>query len=343
MNREWTAGELLATSSAYWRGCALQAAVRLGVFTALHQGSAPLEEITVRIEADHRGTEQLLNALAAMGLLLKQESSYANAPAAQEFLSRDSERYLGHIILHHHHILDGWAQLDQAVRRGAPVRRRSYGEAVERESFLLGMFNLAMGVAPRLSAQVDLAGRKRLLDLGGGPGTYAIHFCLANPGLSAVIYDLPTTEPFARQTVDRFGLAARIAFNGGDFNDGPIPGGPYDVAWLSHILHSHGPEECRQIIARTVEAMAPGGLILIHEFILENSGDAPEFPALFSLNMLVNNPAGRSYKEAELTDMLRGAGVKDIARHPFRGPNDSSILFGTVDRRGTRTGTPGQL
>ena len=330
INREWTVGRLLATSSAYWRGCALQAGVRLGVFMAMHEGAAPLAEIAARIEADVRGTEYLLNALAAMGLLVKDGDCYANAPPARELLSRASERYLGHIILHHHHILDGWAQLDQAVRRGTPVQKRSYGEAVERESFLLGMYNLAMGIAPRLCPQVDLAGRRRLLDLGGGPGTYAIHFCLANPELSAVIYDLPTTEPFARQTVGKFGLADRIAFAGGDVNEHPIPGGPYDAAWLSHILHSHGPEECRRIIERTVAAMAPGGLILIHEFILEDSKDAPEFAALFSLNMLIHNPAGRSYSEAELSGMLRGAGVRDITRHPFRGPNDSSILYGTV-------------
>ncbi|MHB8810707.1 MAG: methyltransferase [Desulfobulbaceae bacterium] len=330
MNRDWSVGQLLATSSAYWRGCALQAGVRLGVFTALHEGPAQLEEIAARIDADSRGTELLLNALAAMGLLVKEGRFYGNAPAAREYLSRASDKYLGHIILHHHHILDGWAQLDQAVKRGAPVRKRSYGEAVERESFLLGMYNLAMNIAPRLCPQVNLAGRRRLLDLGGGPGTYAIHFCLANPGLSAVIYDLSTTEPFARQTVGKFGLAERIAFAGGDFNEDPISGGPYDVAWLSHILHSHGPDECRRIIERTVAAMAPGGLILIHEFILENTGDAPEFPALFSLNMLVNNPAGRSYTEEELSGMLRAAGVRYIARHPFRGPNDSSILHGTV-------------
>ena len=328
MNRDWSRGQLLATSSAYWRGCALQAGVRLGVFTALHEGPVHLEEIAARIDADGRGTELLLNALAAMGLLVKEGRRYANTPAAEEFLSRASDRYMGHIILHHHHILDGWAQLDQAVRLGVPVRKRSYGEAVERESFLLGMFNLAMGIAPRLCPQLDLAGRSRLLDLGGGPGTYAIHFCLANPGLSAVIFDLPTTEPFARQTIGKFGLAERIAFAGGDFNEDPISGGPYDAAWLSHILHSHGPEECRRLIARAVAALAPGGLILIHEFILENTRDAPEFPALFSLNMLVNNPAGRSYSEEELTDMLRAAGVRKIARHPFRGPNDSSILFG---------------
>lgn len=330
MNKEWSRGDLLAVSSAYWKGCTLQAGVRLGIFTALHDERLHVDEVAGKIDADPRGTEYLLDGLTAMGLLMKDNSHYANSQQAQELLSKNSKMYMGHIILHHHHILDGWAQLDMAVKRGAPVQKRSYGEDVERESFLMGMFNLAMGIAPHMVSQIDLGGRSRLLDLGGGPGTYAVHFCQANPGLSAVIFDRRTTEPFARKTVAQFGLSERIDFAAGDFNSDPISGGPYDVAWLSHILHSNGPEECQRLVNKTVEVMKPGGFVLIHEFILENTRDAPEFAALFSLNMLINNPDGRSYSKGELEKMLINAGVKDIVHHSFRGPNDSSILYGIV-------------
>jgi precorrin-6B methylase 2 len=330
MKKEWTVGDLLSTSSAYWRGCSLQAGVRLGIFSVIHDRHMALAEVADQIGADRRGTEYLLNALSAMGLLIKKDELYCNTPAALNLLSKDSPAYIGHIILHHHHILDGWAQLDEAVKTGTPVTKRSYGEEVERESFLMGMFNLAMGIAPGIADQVDLSGRHRLLDLGGGPGTYAIHFCLANPELTAVIYDRPTTKPFAMDTVARFSLAERIEFAGGDITTDLVSGGPYDAAWLSHILHSNGPEQCQQIIDKTVAALEPGGVIMVHEFILDNSKDTPEFPALFSLNMLINNPAGRSYSEEELTAMLHNSGVKNIARHPFHGPNDSSILYGTI-------------
>jgi len=330
MKKEWTVGDLLSTSSAYWRGCTLQAGVRLGVFNVIHDRHMALPEVADQIGADRRGTEYILNALSAMGLLIKEDDLYSNSSAALHLLCKDSPAYIGHIILHHHHILDGWAQLHEAVKTGAPITKRSYGEEVERESFLMGMFNLAMGIAPGIADQVDLSGRHRLLDLGGGPGTYAIHFCLANPELTAVIYDRPTTKPFAMETVARFGLAERIEFAGGDITTDPVPGGPYDAAWLSHILHSNGPKQCQQITDKTVAALEPGAVIMVHEFILDNSKDTPEFPALFSLNMLVNNPAGRSYSKEELTAMLHNSGVKNIARHPFQGPNDSSILYGTI-------------
>lgn len=330
MRKEWTVGNLLGTSSAYWRGCALQAGVRLEIFTVIHDQHMSLNKVADQIGGDQRGTSYLLNALCAMGLLIKEEKSYRNTPETFKLLCKDSPTYIGHIILHHHHILDGWAQLDEAVKTGEPVTQRSYGEAIERESFLMGMFNLAMGIAPDIAEQIDLSGRHRLLDLGGGPGTYAIHFCLANPGLHADIYDRPTTQPFAMETVEKFGLRERIEFTGGDITTDSIPKGPYDAAWLSHILHSNGPENSQQIIDKTVAAMEPGGVIMIHDFILDNGKDGPEFPALFSLNMLVNNPAGRSYSEEELTAMLHNSGVNNIQRHPFQGPNDSSILYGTV-------------
>ncbi|MCF8057011.1 MAG: SAM-dependent methyltransferase [Desulfocapsa sp.] len=330
MTKKWTIGNLLSTSSAYWRGCALQAGVRLEIFTAIDDQDMTLVEVAEQTSTNQRGIEYLLNALSAMGLLSKEDNRYRNTEETRKLLCKNSPAYMGHIILHHHHILDGWAQLDAAVMTGAPIAKRSYGEEVERESFLMGMFNLAMGIAPVIAEQIDLSGHHRLLDLGGGPGTYAIHFCLANPGLHAVIFDRPTTESFAAKTVANFGLTERIGFAGGDITTDHIPGGPYSVAWISHLLHSNGPEQSQEIIDKTVAAMAPGGVIMIHDFILDNSKDAPEFPALFSLNMLINNPAGRSYSEEELTAMLHNSGVRNINRHSFRGANDSSILYGTV-------------
>ena len=330
MKREWNIGELLSVSSAYWRGCTLQAGVRLEIFTVIGDGRLSYEEVSEKAETDKRATELLLNALASMGLLKKEGVLYSNSSIAADSLLKNSPGYMGHIIQHHHHLLDGWAQLDSAVKTGQPVEKRSYGTEVERESFLMGMFNLAMGLAPQIAGQIELNGKKHLLDLGGGPGTYAIHFCLANPRLRATILDRPTTRPFAEKTVASFNLTNRFTFIGGDFNVDPISGGPYDVAWLSHILHSNNDKECSDLIKKTAAQMSPGGLVIIHDFILNNSKDGPEFAALFSLNMLINNTQGRSYSEEEIRLMMIDAGLGKIERHTFQSPNGSSILIGVV-------------
>lgn len=327
----WHPGELLSTSSAYWRGCTLQASVRLRIYSKLAAGPLTGPELATEIGSEVRATLLLLDALSAMGLLKKKADTYENTQEAQNFLVESSQNYMGHIILHHHHLLDGWAQLGYAVQTGEPVTRRSYGQEIERESFLMGMFNLASQIAPQIADQIDLSGCKRLLDMGGGPGTFAIHFCKANEGLEAVIFDRPTTESFARNTISRFDLDDRIDFLAGDFLADPVSGGPYDVAWLSHVLHSNTLEQCQQLITKCVGSIKKGGLILIHDFILDDAKDGPEFPALFSLNMLLANNSGRSYSQKEICDMLQDAGVTHPQRHSFRAKNDSSIIYGTVE------------
>jgi predicted O-methyltransferase YrrM len=330
MTDPWNVGELLHVSSAYWKGCTLQAAVRLEIFTHIDDTSITSEKISELAGTNDRATGLLANALTAIGLLTKSDQCYSNTPFSRKFLSKNSPHYMGHIVLHHHQILDGWAQLDVAVRTGQSVERRSYGADIERESFIMGMFNLASGTAPVIAEKISLQGRKHLLDLGGGPGTHAIHFCLKNPGLHATIFDRPTTEPFAQKIVASFGLSPRFSFVGGDFNRDPISGGPFDVAWLSHILHSNSKQQCQEIIDKTVAEMSPGGLLLIHDFILDNSKTQPEFAALFSLNMVINSSLGRSYSREEISTMLNNAGVSAIEYHELGGPSQSSIILGVV-------------
>ena len=328
--REWNPGELLEISGFFWKTCVLQTAVKLDVFTVIGDGRRTAGEIAQKVEGAVNGVERLLNALVAMELLDKQNETYVNNASGRELLAKDSPKYLGHIIMHHHHLLESWSKLDQAVKSGQPQRTRSsFSKEEWRESFLMGMFNMAMGLAPQIVPVIDVSNRQHLLDLGGGPGTYAIHFCLSNDALKATVYDLPTTRPFAERTIQRFKLADRINFMDGNYLEDPVEG-RYDVAWLSHILHGEGPADCRMIIQKTVDALEPGGMIIIHDFILNNSMDGPLFPALFSLNMLLGTESGQSYSEEQIIDMLAAAGARDIRRLAIKSPNDSGIIVGFV-------------
>ncbi len=327
---KWNVGQLLGVSGSYWRSCTLHAGVVMDVFSLIDDDELRGKDVARKLQADTGGVNRLLNALTAMGLLTKTQGRYTNTPESKSLLVKDSPDYIGHIIMHHYHLVSAWSQLSQAIKSGQQVRERSsFSEGEERESFLMGMFNLAMSIAPRVADQIELGGRRHLLDLGGGPGTYAIHFCLANPDLRATVYDLPTTRPFALQTIERFELNARIDFQAGNYVEEQIKGS-YDVAWLSHILHGEGPEDCQEIIRKTVSVLETGGLILVHDFILNDNLDGPLFPALFSLNMLINTTQGQSYSESQLVSMLAEAGVKEIEKLAFRGPNDSGIMAGVI-------------
>ena len=328
--RNWDLGEIMGVSGQFWETCALHAGVALDLFTALGEEQLDAKEVSTRVGADPRALGMLLNALAAMELIVKADDRYTNTASAATFLSKESPRYMGYIIMHHHHLVASWSRLDEAVTTGKSVPTK-VGHATEetRESFLMGMFNMAMGLAPRLVPHIDLGGRKHLLDLGGGPGTYAIFFCQQNPDLKATVFDLPTTRPFAERTIGKFGLSDRIDFQAGNYVSGDI-GGRYDVAWLSHILHGEGPETCREMIRKTVSVLNPGGMIIIHEFLLDDTMDRPLFPALFSLNMLLGTPDGQAYSEKQVSGMLVDSGVKNVSRVSLSSEENSGLLTGIV-------------
>lgn len=327
---QWNPGRLLELSGKYWETFTLHAAAKLDLFTILGTDALEAREIAQRLEGDRRGVSMLLNALVAMGLLARTDGRYMNTPTTTAFLSKGSEQYIGFMIMHHHHLVESWGQLDRAVLSGKPVRARaSFGMEEFLQSFLMGMHTLARQLAPKVSEALDLSGRGHLLDLGGGPGTYAVNFCLKHPGLRATVFDLPTSRPFAEESIRKAGLEDRVDFLAGSYLEDAIPR-RYDVVWLSQILHGEGPEACRVLIEKAVSALQPGGLIVVHEFLLRDSLDGPLFPTLFSLNMLLGTSAGQAYSEGQVCDMLERAGAKDIRRLPFRGPNESGLIAGSL-------------
>ena len=326
---KWTIPDLLQLSGGYWSTCALHAAVKLDIFSVLDDAVCSAEYVAELRHLNPRATAMLLDALTSIGLLDKQNNNYIATEFSATNLSKSSPGYMGHIIMHHHHLMSGWSRLDESVTSGGPIRDSiSHGnDETIRESFLMGMFNLASLLAPRIAHSIDLSDRRRLLDMGGGPGSYAIHFCLANQGMSAVVFDLPTTRIFAERTIDRFNLSGRITFTPGDYHEDPVPTG-FDVAWLSHVLHSDSSNACTALLRKAVLSLEPGGILMVQEFIMENAKDGPPFPALFSLNMLLGTDAGQAYSESEITNMMTKAGLSDVSRLSLELPNGAGIMSG---------------
>lgn len=326
---EWTIPALLQMSSGYWQVCTLHAGVKLDIFTLLKDNALTAAEVAHTRAAEPRAVGMLLDALVALDLLEKRNNTYIDTTFASDNLAKTSPGYMGHIIMHHHYLMEGWSRLDEAVTSGRPVRKSvSHNDSeTVRESFLMGMFNLASLVAPRIATSVSLSGCRTLLDLGGGPGTYAVHFCCANPGLTAVVYDLPTTRSFAEGIINRFDLNDRIVFAGGDYHVDPVPTG-FDVVWLSHTLHSEGPETCAALLRKAVAALNPNGILMVQEFIMTDTKDGPLFPALFSLNMLLGTDSGQSYSEKELITLMTEAGLSELRRLELDLPNGAGVMNG---------------
>lgn len=321
----WSPQKILEISN-MWSACTLHTAVKLAVFDAIGNRAASIEVIARKTRTSKHGMGMLLNAAAALGLIKKNKGLYQNTKLSRECLCQSSKKYLGFSILHHHHLMKSWIKLDQAVKTGRAVRSRMTSNNKPRSKAFYGAMNTTGSrVAPLVVRKLNLKGAQSLIDIGGGPATYACHFCLQNPNLKAVVFDLNTAKPHALRTIKQFKLGRRVRFVEGNYLKNRIKD-RYDIAFLSHIIHAESPEHCAVIIKKAVEALNPGGKIFIQEFVMNNKKDGPLFPALFALNMLLGSDGGTAYSEKELCDMLTKAGAKKVRHLSFVMPNGASVI-----------------
>ena len=294
----------------------LTVAVELAVFDFLEEPRSAVET-AAWLKADGRAVGIFLNGLAAMGLLTKGVDYFQNGKLASRFLVQGREDYRGAIIQHMGHTMErGWNDLKTTLLVGYPqgvepetwVDTRAKRDEESMRAFIWGMHAIARDLAPKVAAQLDLKGVRHLLDLGGGPATYAITFALANPELKATVFDLPGPIGIARENIAKQGLGSRIDTLKGNFLRDDIGSG-YDYIWLSQILHSHNEEQCRLIIKKAVAALVPGGTLAIQDFFLNPDGASPLGAAMFGVHMLAVTPRGRAYTYGEVTEWMKEEGL----------------------------------
>ena len=163
-----------------------------------------------------------------------------------------------------------------------------------------------------------------LVDVGGGSGAYAIAFAQANPALTAVVLDLPTVLPIAESHIGDADLAKRVTTRAGDLRRDDF-GRDFDLVFLSSICHMLGPDGNRDLLARSARALAPGGRVVIQDFILEPDRTRPRQAVLFAINMLVGTEAGGTYSEEEYASWLTAAGLTGVRRIRLKGPADLMV------------------
>jgi predicted O-methyltransferase YrrM len=311
--------ELNTRIRAFQESRAILSALELNIFDALGDG-ATAPAAAAAIGADARSTEMLLNALAAIGLVQKRDSVFRNAPAAARYFTTASPDNARPALLHTAHLWTTWSTLTECVLAGTSTASDgpAGGDADWTEAFIAAMHRNASERAPAVVRAVDAASVRRMLDVGGGSGAYSIAFAQANPALQAEILDLPRVTAIAQRHIDAAGLGTRVRVRPGNLHD--RFGRGYDLVFVSAICHMLDPGENRDLFRRCREALAPGGRLVVQDFILEPDKTAPKQAALFALNMLVGTRAGSSYSEPEYAAWLREAGFGEIRRVRLPGP-----------------------
>jgi (2Fe-2S) ferredoxin/SAM-dependent methyltransferase len=318
--------ELAERIRAFQDSRAILSAVELDLFAHVG-GGATATDVARKAGTDPRATEMLLGAMAALGLLEKRNGRFVNTAISARFLVPGGKDDARAATRHYLSTWDRWSRLTEAVRSGTAL---AHVELAERDPerwtrpFIAAMHHRAALAAPMLVRSVGTAGVKRMLDVGGGSGVFAIAFAAASPELTAEVFDLPTVLPLTREYVAAAGLEGRVGLRSGDLRTDDFGSG-WDVILLSAVCHMLGEEENRDLIRRCAAALAPKGRLVVSDFLLNEEGTGPKSAALFSLNMLVATPRGASYTESAYTGWMREAGLGSIRKVTLPGPADLVI------------------
>jgi (2Fe-2S) ferredoxin/predicted O-methyltransferase YrrM len=298
----------------------LLTAIELDAFTAVGAG-ADAKTVAQTLRTDPRATESLLNALVALGVLRKRDGVFSNTPVSARYFVAGGEHDSRAALMHTAHLWLRWSTLTACVREGTSVTANARRQRDDdwTEAFIAAMHKSARLRAPLVVQAVGVGGVRRMVDLGGGSGAYAIAFAQAKPDLTAEVFDLATVVPIAQRHIDEAGLAGRVKTRIGDLTDDAYGTG-YDLVFLSAICHMNSPAENRAMFAKAFAALAPAGRIVIQDFVLHADKTGPKTGALFALNMLVGTRAGSAYSEGEYLGWLRDAGFAEPRRVRLPGP-----------------------
>jgi SAM-dependent methyltransferase len=316
--------------ASFWHTRVLQTAVVMGVFDALAGGPRTAAQLARRLKAKARSLELLLNALVGLDLLRKRGRTFANTREAARYLVSSSGECIAANVAHGAYMWDSWGRLDQAVRTNRPVRHERLRKRTPKtlRAFILAMHSGGRAKGERIADALDLDGRKHLVDVGGGPGTYAIMFCRRYPGLRATVVDRKEVLPITREVVARYRLQKRFGFVGCDVVEQARIPGRYDAAWVSNLIHSYDERTNLALLRKVVRTLEPGGVLYLQDFLLDETRTGPLWPAVFALNMLVHTDGGRTYTEREVKGWLKRLGLRKVRRIKIELANGAGIVAG---------------
>ena len=292
-----------------WRAIVLiGTALREGLLQAVTGAPRAAPEVAVALGMDERAVRILLSALVELGVL---EDGYVLREEHRgALLDPEDPGYVGASIEHRLRLFEGWTRLPEVLKTGVPFENRTAAAFEGTEVFVRALRRTGGEGAEEISSIVlsRLPKGASLLDIGGGPAANAEVF--AKNGARVTVFDRSEVLALTRSLLD----AAGIASVAGDMNEG-LPEGPYDAIYFGNTSHMYGPEENKDLFARMRQILAPGGLLVVREFVRGMSEEA----ALFAVNMLVLTPRGNTYTAPEYRSWLEEAGFTGVEVVPIPG------------------------
>ena len=319
---------------AYARTAALEAAVAIGLFDQLIDGSRSAAEIARAVKCSARSVRMLADALVGAELLSKAKDRYELTEASRQFLVSTSPASVAGLVRLGAEFRKPFENLTEVVRTGKPVPAPE-GTGSEIFPELVGaLFASSFAVSRR--AREVLPGRarsraKRVLDVAAGSAAWSLAWAEADPEVRVTALDYAEVLEVTRRYTDAFGCTARYEFVAGDLRTTRFGTNRFDLVILGQICHAEGPRGAARLIERSARALAPGGTLLVADLMANDDRTGPARHLLFALNMLVGTTHGDVFTLAELREWMRAAGLSSVRRLDVGG-DGPDVVVGTKGR-----------
>ncbi|MHB1157429.1 MAG: methyltransferase [Phycisphaerales bacterium] len=269
---------------------------------------------------------------------------YAIAPAFAELLVPGGAKDMLPALRFNLDLYPLWGRLSEAVKSGKPVvpPGAHLGDDAERtRRFVEGMHSRALALGPMILAGVDVSDRKRLLDVGAGPGTFGRQLAAAHAGLHVTLLDLPGVIAVAKRLSAGHVAEGRIGYVEADYRGedwgtrGGEPGAAledslcpgledrdsfrgrsrlcgFDAVLYCGALHQESDASAGALMQKLHGVLERGGKLFVVDLMFEDDGVTPAFAGLFALNMMLFNPRARVFTAGDVERLLRVAGFTDV-------------------------------
>jgi 2-hydroxy-4-(methylsulfanyl)butanoate S-methyltransferase len=275
----------------------------------------------------------LLATLTALGLIVRDGDRFRNSPASERYLTRGSPAYFGEYyrLQINRQIYPALEHLDAGLAGDASTlavdTQGLMSDPAEAEIFSVAQHAASLGPAIRLATTIDLHRSRTLLDVAGGSGAFSITLCRHYPELAATIIDFPNVIEVARRFIADAGLSERIELTGGNALDTDWPG-HQDAVLMSYLLSAVKEDDIPALLASAYRSLRPGGLLIVHDFMLDDDEQGPALAAQWFLMNLAFQPDAGSFSAATLSVLLAEQGFTDVSSQTLI-PQITKIVVGS--------------
>ncbi|MFT7602277.1 MAG: hypothetical protein ACI8TP_005245 [Acidimicrobiales bacterium] len=311
---------LQGLARAYNESAVFYAAIDLEVFTHVSGGAGDIPSLAAAMGTSELNAERLVVVLLAMGLLEKNDAGHiVNAADCEKFMVKGSARYAGPwMTFTRHEVKDWFALTPKLLDLNPPSELGLYDNlTVERaRKYHSATYSIGMGAGRRFCRLVDLTGRKRMMDLGGGSGAYSINAVQTFDGLEAVVFDLPPVTVVTQEYIEQNEVADKVTTHGGDFINDDLPTG-CDVAVMASNLPIYNAANIQKVVQKTFDALEPSGEMHLIGETLHADGIGPVDAAMWGMAEINYGSGGRTHSVTECVRYFETAGFIDVENVDF--------------------------